>query len=136
MLPWLSVFDNLAYSVDGNNVTLVGQVVRPVTKDDAANSVRRIEGVGTVTNQIEVLPVSPMDDGIRRAEFRTIYGYSALRRYDYAPNSPIRIIVKNGNVTLEGIVANESDKDLVGLRANTVPNVFSVTNNLRVESGK
>jgi hyperosmotically inducible periplasmic protein len=136
MLPWVSVFDNLEYQVDGNNVTLMGQVVEPVTKDDAANSVKHIEGVGMVTNQIEVLPLSPMDWSIRRAELRTIYGFSALREYDYAPNSPIRIIVKNGNVTLEGVVDNQSDKDLIGLRAKTVPNVFSVTNNLRVDAGK
>jgi len=136
MLPWVSVFDNLEYQVDGNNVTLMGQVVKPVTKDDAANSVKRIEGVGRVTNQIEVLPLSPMDWSIRRAELRTIYGFSALREYDFAPNSPIRIIVKNGNVTLEGVVDNQSDKDLIGLRAKTVPNVFSVTNNLRVDAGK
>lgn len=136
MLPWVSVFDNLEYQVDGNNVTLLGQVVEPVTKDDAANSVKHIEGVGTVTNQIEVLPLSPMDWSIRRAELRTIYGFSALREYDYAPNSPIRIIVKNGNVTLEGVVDNQGDKDLIGLRAKSVPNVFSVTNNLRVDNGK
>jgi hyperosmotically inducible periplasmic protein len=136
LLPWVSVFDNLEYQVDGNNVTLMGQVVEPVTKEDAANSVKHIEGVGTVTNQIEVLPLSPMDWSIRRAELRTIYGFSALREYDYAPNSPIRIIVKNGNVTLEGVVDNQSDKDLIGLRAKSVPNVFSVTNNLRVDNGK
>lgn len=136
MLPWVSVFDNLEYQVDGNNVTLMGQVVKPVTKDDAANSVKHIEGVRTVTNEIEVLPLSPMDWSIRRAELRAIYGYSALREYDYAPNSPIRIIVKNGNVTLQGVVDNQGDKDLIGLRAKTVTNVFSVTNNLRVDNGK
>lgn len=136
MLPWLSVFDNLEYKVDGNNVTLMGQVVRPVTKDDAGNTVKSIEGVGTVTNDIEVLPLSGMDDGIRRAELRAIYGFPALRMYAYAPNSPIHIIVKNGHVTLEGVVSNEGDKNLIGLRANTVPDVFSVTNNLRVDNGK
>jgi hyperosmotically inducible protein len=136
MLPWLSIFDNLEYKVEGGKVTLMGQVVKPVTKDDAGNVVKHIEGVEAVDNQIEVLPPSPMDDGIRRAEFRAIYGYPSLSRYSYGVLSPIHIIAKNGHVTLEGVVDNQSDKDVAGLRANTVPNVFSVTNNLRVESGK
>jgi hyperosmotically inducible protein len=136
MLPWLSIFDNLEYKVEGGKVTLLGQVVKPSTKDDAGNVVKRIEGVDAVDNQIEVLPPSPMDDGIRRAEFRAIYGYPSLSRYSYGVLSPIHIVVKNGHVTLEGVVDNQSDKDVAGLRANTVPNVFSVTNNLRVENGK
>jgi hyperosmotically inducible periplasmic protein len=136
MLPWLSIFDNLEYKVEGGKVTLMGQVVKPSTKDDAGNVVKHIEGVDAVDNQIDVLPPSPMDDGIRRTEFRAIYGYPSLSRYSFGALSPIHIIVKNGHVTLEGVVDNQGDKDIAGLRANTVPNVFSVTNNLRVENGK
>jgi len=132
MLPFLTVFDNLAYKVDGFNVTLLGQVTKPVLKSDAENSVKRIEGVEHVDNQIEVLPVSPMDDGLRRRLYQAIYGYPALRRYAMGVLEPIRIIVKNGRVTLEGVVDNESDKNLVGIRANGVSGVFQVTNNLVV----
>ena len=140
MLTYINVndaaFDNLAYKVDGFTVTLLGQVVRPTTKSDAESSVKRIEGVEKVDNQIEVLPVSPMDDGLRHRLYRAIYRYSALQKYAMGVQKPIRIIVKNGNVTLEGVVDSEADKNLAGLRANGVPNVFSVTNNLRVDSGK
>lgn len=132
MLPYLTVFDDLAYKVNGYDVTLVGQVVNPVLKSDAENVVKRIEGVEKVDNQIEVLPVSPMDDGLRRKLYRAIYGYPALQRYAMPVVKPIRIIVKNGNVTLEGVVDRESDKNLVGIRANSVAGIFSVTNNLVV----
>jgi hyperosmotically inducible protein len=131
-----SVFDNIAYRVDGTKVTLVGQVVLPVLKDDAGNAVKRIEGVTQVDNQIEVLPLSPMDNGIRRAVFQAIYGDPELRdRYGLQAVPSIHIIVKNGNVILEGAVANEMDKNIANLRANGVGGVFSVTNNLRVDSG-
>ena len=136
LLPFYSVFDNLEYKVDGSEVTLSGQVTQPVVKIDAGNAVKRIEGVTKVTNNIEVLPVSPMDDQIRRAEFRAIYSEPALQRYAFGPVPPIHIIVKNGHVTLEGVVDTQADKALVYMRANGVPGVFSVTNNLRVESGK
>ena len=132
MLPYFGVFDNIAYRVDGYNVTLLGQVVRPVTKSDAENSVKHIEGVEKVDNQIEVLPPSSLDDGLRRRLFRAIYGYPALERYALGVQKPIRIIVKGGHVTLEGVVDSDSDKNLVGIRANGVSNVFSVTNNLQV----
>lgn len=133
MLPWYSVFDNLAYRIDGDKVTLYGQVTRPVLKSDAETAVKSIEGV-TVVNKIEVLPLSPMDDRVRRAVYRAIYGYSALSRYSIQPVPSIHIIVKNGNVTLEGVVDNEMDKNLANLRANQVPDVFSVKNNLVVKS--
>jgi len=136
MLPYFGVFDNIAYKVDGFTVTLYGQVVRPTLKSDAENVVKRIEGVEKVDNQIEVLPVSPMDDGLRLRLYREIYGYPALEKYALGVQKPIRIIVKNGHVTLEGVVDNEADKNLAGLRANSVPGIFSVTNNLRVESPK
>ena len=134
LLPFYSVFDNLAYKVDGSEVTLLGQVTLPTVKIDAENAVKSIEGVTKVVNDIEVLPVSPMDDQIRRAEFRAIYGEPALQRYAFGPVPPIHIIVKGGHVTLEGVVANQADRELVYMRANGVPGVFSVTNNLRVES--
>jgi hyperosmotically inducible protein len=133
MLPYYGVFDNLAYKVDGANVTLMGQVTRPTLKSDAENVVKKIEGVEHVKNEIEVLPPSPGDDRIRRAEYRAIYGDNVLSRYALQAVPPIHIIVKNGNVTLEGVVATEADKNIAGIRANGVSGVFSVTNNLRVE---
>jgi len=132
MLPWYSVFDNLAYQVDGDKVALYGQVTRPVLKSDAEAAVKSIEGVASVVNNIEVLPPSPMDDQLRRALYRAIYGDPGLSRYSIQAVPSIHIIVKNGNVTLEGVVDNEADKNLAALRANQVPNVFSVKNNLVV----
>lgn len=134
MLPYYGVFDDLKFRVDGNTVTLLGKVTRPTLKSDAERVVKRIEGVEKVINQIEVLPLSPMDDQIRIAEYRAIYGDPALStRYGFRSIPSIHIIVENGHVTLEGVVANKADKDLIGMRANSVPNVFSVTNNLQVE---
>jgi hyperosmotically inducible protein len=134
MLPYYGVFDNLAYRVDGSTVTLLGQVTRPTLKSDAEKAVKGIEGVDRVNNQLQVLPLSPMDDQIRRAEYRAIYGQTGLDRYALQAIPPIHIIVNNGHVTLEGVVANQTDKDLAGVRANGVSGVFSVTNNLRVEN--
>jgi hyperosmotically inducible periplasmic protein len=134
MLPYYNIFDNLAFKVDGNHVTLMGQVTRPTLKSDAENVVKNIEGVGSVTNNIEVLPLSPNDDRLRIATYRAIYGYPALQRYAMGAVPPIHIIVKNGNVTLTGVVANEGDKNIANVRANGVPGVFSVTNDLRVEN--
>lgn len=136
MLPYFGVFDNIAFKVNGYDVTLLGQVVRPSLKSDAENVVKRIEGVEKVDNQIEVLPPSSMDDRIRLQLFRAIYRYPALQKYELGVQKPIRIIVKSGRVTLEGVVDNETDKNLAGLRANSVPGIFSVTNNLQVTGGK
>jgi hyperosmotically inducible periplasmic protein len=133
MLPYFDVFDNINFRVDGYNITLMGQVTRPTLKSDAEKVVKDIEGVESVNNQIEVLPLSPNDDRLRVALYRTIYGYPALQRYALPVIKPIRIIVKNGNVTLEGVVDSDADKNLVKLRANGVHGAFSVTNNLRVE---
>ena len=133
MLPYYGVFDNLAYRVDGYNVTLFGQVTRPTLKDDAGRVVKSIEGVEHVDNKIEVLPLSPNDDRIRIAVSRAIFGDTALNRYALQAVPPIHIIVRNGNVTLEGVVANEADRNIANIRANGVPGVFGVTNNLRVE---
>jgi hyperosmotically inducible periplasmic protein len=133
MLPYYGVFDNLAFRVDGSTVTLLGQVTRPTLKSDSERVVKNVEGVEQVNNQIEVLPVSPNDDRIRMGVYRAIYGHTALNRYALQAVPPIHIIVRNGNVTLEGVVANESDKNIANIQANSVPGVFSVTNNLRVE---
>jgi BON domain-containing protein len=134
MLPWYGVFDVIGYQVNGTTVTLTGSVVRPVTKSDAENSVKHIEGVQSVNNQIEVLPPSPMDDGLRIRLFRAIYGFPSLEKYDLGTIKPIRIIVKGGHVTLEGVVDSQSDKDTAGIRANSVPGIFEVKNNLQVVS--
>ena len=132
MLPYYGVFDNLAFRVDGRTVILEGQVVKPVVKSDAGNSVKRIEGVEKVVNNIEVLPPSTMDDRIRRAVYQSIYSYGPLFKYGGMAVPPIHIIVKGGRVTLDGVVDNETDKGLAGMRANQVPGTFQVTNNLRV----
>ena len=133
MLPYFGVFDNIGYRVDGDTVSLLGQVVRPVLKLDAENAVKHIEGVEKVNNEIEVLPPSPMDDRLRLELFRAIYQYPALQKYELGVQKPIRIIVKNGRVTLEGVVDNDTDKNLAEIRAKSVPGIFSVTNNLQVE---
>ena len=132
-LPYYDVFDNLEYRVDGSQVTLSGQVVRPTLKSGAENVVKNIEGVEKVTNNIEVLPLSPNDDRLRVAIYRAIYGHPALQRYSVRSVPPIHIIVKSGSLTLEGVVANEGDKNIANIRANGVSGVFSVKNNLRVE---
>ena len=136
MLPYYGVFDNLVYRVDGGAVTLMGQVTRPTLKSDAGTVVKGIEGVTRVDNQIEVLPLSPMDDGLRMAEYRAIYGHPGLDRYAMQAVPPIHIIMANGKVTLEGVVGTQSDKDTARIRANSVSGVLSVVNNLRVESDK
>jgi hyperosmotically inducible protein len=136
MLPYFGVFDNIAFKVDGNVVTLLGQVVRPSLKSDAENAVKHIEGVEKVDNQIEVLPPSSMDDQLRIQLYRAIYGYPPLEKYALGVQKPIRIIVKSGHVALEGVVDNEGDKNFAGVRANGVPGIFSVANNLQVVSSK
>jgi len=133
-LPQLSIFDNLAFKVDGETVTLTGQVRNPILKDSAEKVVKDIEGVKGVNNKIEVLPPSPNDDRIRRDVARAIFNDDRLFRYSMGAVPPIHIIVNRGHVTLEGVVANQADKDAAGLRANGVPGVFSVQNNLRVEN--
>jgi len=133
MLPMYDVFDNLAFKVEGGNVTLLGQVTRPTLKSDAERAVKGIEGVERVDNRIEVLPLSPNDDRIRRAVYRAVYGTEGLDRYAMRSVPTIHIIVKNGNVFLEGAVANEGDKNLANIKAKGVSGVFSVTNNLQVD---
>jgi hyperosmotically inducible protein len=132
LLPHLTVFDNLQYQVNGDNVTLSGETSQPVNKSDAETAIKGIEGIGTITNNIKVLPLSPMDDQIRRAEFGAIYSFPSLQKYAWNSVQSIHIIVENGHVTLEGVVDSQADKDAANVRANSVSNVFSVTNNLKV----
>jgi hyperosmotically inducible protein len=132
MIPYYSVFDDLNYSVDNGVVTLSGDVTRPVVKDDAERSVKRLPGVTQVIDNIRVLPLSTFDNRIRQAEYRAIFGYAGLYRYAMGTQPSIHIIVDNGHVTLIGVVDREADKDIANIRANMVPGVFSVTNNLRV----
>jgi len=131
-LPQLTIFDNLQYKVDGNKVTLMGQVVDATLKDSAEKNVKRIEGVESVNNQIEILPTSSNDDRIRRQVARALFNDERLFRYSMGSVPPIHIIVKNGNVTLEGVVNSQADKDAANIRANGVPGVFSVDNHLQV----
>lgn len=133
MLPYLNVFDDISFRIDGNTVTLFGEVTRPVLKSDAGNAVKHVEGVARVDNQIEVLPLSRFDDGIRLRTARAIYGYPALQRYGLGTQPSIHIIVKNGNVTLMGFVSSNMDKQLAFVRANAVPGVFAVNNQLQIE---
>jgi hyperosmotically inducible periplasmic protein len=132
MLPYYGVFDNLAYRVSADTVTLMGQVTRPTLKSDAENVVKNIEGVRQVVNSIKVLPPSPDDDRIRMAVFHAVYAEPTLSRYGIQAVPPIHIIVENGQVTLEGVVATEADKNMAELRAKGLSGVFSVTNSLRV----
>ena len=132
-LPYYNVFDNLAFRVDGDTVTLYGQVTRPSTKKDAERRIAHIEGIDRVINNIEVLPVSTFDDGLRRRVYSRVFRSGSLYRYAMGANPSVHIVVRNGHVTLEGVVANQMDSQLAYMAANQVPGVFSVTNNLRVE---
>jgi hyperosmotically inducible protein len=133
MMPYYSVFDHITYKVEGDRVELAGQVHKPTLKSGAARVVQQIEGVSSVTNNIEVLPLSPNDDRIRLGVYRAIYGSSALSRYTLQPVPSIHIIVKNGQVTLEGVAANEMDKNIANIQAHSVPGVFSIAQNIVVE---
>jgi hyperosmotically inducible protein len=136
MIPQVTIFDNLAYRVDGNTVTLVGQVRDAIVKDSAEKRIKHLEGVERVDNQIEILPASFNDDRIRRQVARAVFRDPRLSAYAIQPVAPIRIIVKHGHVNLEGVVRTETEKDDAFIRANGVPGVFSVQNNLQVEQPK
>ena len=133
MLPYYGVFDNLSFKLNGRTVTLMGQVVRPSLKPDSGRVVAQVEGVESVVNEIEVLPTSPNDDRIRLATYRAIYNDNMLYRYGLQAVPPIHIIVRNGNVILVGVVANQTDKDVAGIRTSGVSGSFSVKNELNVE---
>jgi hyperosmotically inducible periplasmic protein len=134
MLPWYGVFDNLQFQVNGTEVVLSGEVISEhgITKDDAANAVKKIPGVTNVVNNIEILPPSPFDNQIRRAEYRAIFSQSDLGRYTLGVIPQVHIIVKGGHVTLEGQVIDQMDRTVAGIAANSVPGVFSVQNNLQI----
>jgi osmotically-inducible protein OsmY len=132
MLPRFNVFDNLAFRIEGARVVLLGEVTWPNLKNEAGRVVRAIPGVEAVDNRIEVLPLSPLDNRIRYAELRAIYRQPGFQKYGMGTQPSIRIIVRNGNVTLEGVVDRQTDKSVAELEAKTVSGVFSVTNNLRV----
>jgi hyperosmotically inducible protein len=133
MLPYVNAFDYMAFTVDDNGaVTLTGEVTNPVLKSEAGNVVERVQGVEHVDNHIRVLPVSFMDNGLRLRLYRTIYGYPGLEKYSLGVIQPIRIIVENGHVTLMGVVDTQMDRNLAGIRANSVPGIFSVDNELKV----
>jgi hyperosmotically inducible periplasmic protein len=137
LLPNYSIFDWFEFRVDGYTVTLMGEVVQPVLKSDAENVVKHIEGVQKVVNNVKVLPLSNDDNHIRVAEYQAIYGDASLKRYALKAVGPIHIIFDNGHVTLKCVVANTMDNKLAGIRANGVPGVFSVDNQLQIEgSGK
>ena len=153
--PQYGVFDFIHFAIQGDTVILRGMASRPTLKSGIENSVKKIEGVSNVKNEIEVLPVSPNDDRLRAAVYRSIYGYAPLQRYTSNRGGPrgvpsvaraaggitndppigyhaIHIIVKNGNVTLTGVVDSDTDLALAGMRANSVSGVFSVDNDLQV----
>jgi len=132
MLPYYGVFDNLEYKVVGNHVELLGQVVDPTLKSEAGNVVKDIKGVQSVSNDIQVLPLSPYDNQLRFAVYRAVFGRDGLFRYAMGANPSVHIIVDHGNVTLVGVVGSQMDKTLAGIQANGVAGVFSVTNMLRV----
>jgi hyperosmotically inducible protein len=134
MLPQLSIFDNIAYKVEGGKVTLLGQVRNAVLKDEAQGAIKKIEGVDYVDNKIEILPPSSDDDRIRLQVARAIFNDDGLFPYSMGSVPPIHIIVKSGHVALEGAVNNQGDKDRAGLRANGVPGIFEVKNNLQVHT--
>jgi hyperosmotically inducible protein len=133
-LPYYGVFDAIGYQIKGDTVVLSGQTVRPLTKREAEAYVRDVAGVRNVVNNIEVLPLSPNDDRIRVRVYRSIADRGGLYRYLLGTNPAIRIIVKNGRVTLEGFVASEADRNLANIAAKSVPGTFGITNNLQIES--
>ena len=133
LLPYYGVFDNLAFTIeDQNTVVLTGQIINDIVKTDAETAVRSIKGVGKVINNIEILPLSRFDNYIRVATFRAIYSRSGFEKYAIRADLPIKIIVKNGNVTLAGFVHNELEKTVARIAANSVSGVFSVTDNLEI----
>jgi hyperosmotically inducible protein len=133
---WDGVFDNLAFEVNGNTVTLYGQVYRPTTRSRAEKFVKNVQGITQVINKIEVLPLSGFDDTIRAQSVRSINSTAGLYRYLQGTNPSLRIIVNRGHVTLEGMVSDEADKRLAFFAVNGIPGVFSVTNNLRTERSR
>jgi hyperosmotically inducible periplasmic protein len=135
MLPQLTIFDNISFKVNGGKVTLLGQVRNAVLKDEAQGAIKKVEGVESVDNQIEILPPSSEDDRIRLQVARALFNDDGLFRYSMGSVPSIHIIVRMGHVTLEGAVNNQTDKDRAGLKANGVPGIFEVKNNLQIQQG-
>ena len=134
MLPYFGVFDNLGFTIeDSSTAVLTGQVVRPILKSEAEAAVGRIQGISKVVDNIEVLPLSSFDDAIRVRTYRAIFSRPGFEKYANQANSPIRIIVKNGNITLDGFVGSQIDKTMAAMAARSVPGAFSVTDNLIVD---
>jgi hyperosmotically inducible protein len=134
MLPNHNLFDNLEFEITGvDTVVLLGQVTRPSLKSDAESALLSMEGVGKIIDKIEVLPLSPADDRIRLAAYHAIFSKPGLERYGIRAVAPIHIIVKDGEITLVGTVANEGDKYLAGIAAKEVPGAYRVVNNLKIE---
>ncbi len=135
-LPYYGVFDWLQFEVRSDNtVVLRGEVVKPTTKSDAEARVKDVDGVSKVVNEIEILPLSPQDDRLRRAVYRKLYGYdSPLFRYAVQSIPSIHIIIKNGHATLKGVVANKGDAQLAYMRARSVSGLFSVKTELQLEN--
>ncbi len=132
MLPYYGVFDDIRFQVEGSTVTLTGEVRRPIVKTDAEHAVANLGEVKKVINQIEVLPLSPTDDALRRTMYRAVYSQSGFEKYANQAVKPIRIIVRNGNVRLVGVVGSELEKIMAGTAARNVPFAFSVTNELTI----
>jgi hyperosmotically inducible protein len=135
-LPYYGVFDWLQFEVRSDNtVVLRGEVVKPTTKSDAEARVKDVDGVSKVVNEIEILPLSPQDDRLRRAVYRKLYGYdSPLFRYAVQSIPSIHIIIRNGHATLKGVVANKGDAQLAYMRARSVPGLFNVKTELQLEN--
>ena len=131
-LPYYGVFDHIAFKVDRSTVTLYGKVINATNRKSAERTVKRIQGVERVVNNIEILPLSSFDNSIRYRTLRTLANTGGLYRYLHEPNPSIRIIVQNGRVTLEGFVNSKGDSNLANILANGVSGVFSVKNNLQI----
>jgi hyperosmotically inducible periplasmic protein len=135
-MPRYEVFDHIGFSVDGGTVTLVGKVRNAINKSEAKNRVEDIPGVTSVVNNIEVLPLGSFDESIRRNLYRSLSNSGGLSRYLWPVNPSVRLIVERGHVTLEGFVSNKGDYNTMNILANGVSGVFSVTNNLVIDSGR
>lgn len=134
MMPWYGVFDHIRFSTDGQTVTLMGEVLRPTLRFEADNRVKAIEGVERVDNQIRVLPLSPMDDRIRLAAYRTLFSNPMLSRYSWGALPSLHLIVEHGNLTLYGTVASEAERNVAGILAGGIPGVFTVKNEITVQA--
>ena len=131
-LPYYGVFDAIKLKIEGDTVTLLGQVMNPTTKEDAENAIKKLDGVKTVKNEIKVLPLSRFDDNIRYKVWQSIANKGSLYRYLLGTNPSMRIIVKDGRVSLQGFVNTKGDYDLAYIAAREVPGTFAVENDLEI----